>query len=347
MTEKAPPPEKPKSREHSFGWKKRIALGLAGTALWGVTVNGLANDISRANNPHDGPTTSVVDAAITTAQNPEEAAKQMEVRKEFIEQCRESHFVIVIFSGTGMETSHYTANMIQDLVQKMGGCVMYHWYGSSYNAKASSESVAEAIDDVTPPGEKKEVGFIGESFGGIAAEDISMEPAIADSKIIELRTAMMIETPVDLSDATETLFGVPLAWLKDLPIPEFNDLTMLLNSFNGQYLRNELGVQKAYDDSIINAAKTSPQLTHDEVERIQQGMRINPNLPIVYIGSSDSTRTVDHKKAYDRIDAMTNAKTAYILIHGADHDEIWLVTVYPQYIPALVDALTSTFGKES
>lgn len=319
---------------------------MAGTALFGFSVNELANQISRANDPHDGPTTSVVDMRVTTAPNPEQAAKITEINQDIVEQCRKSKFVVVIFSGTGMETSQYTANMIQDLVQKMGGCVMYHWYGSSYNPEASAESVAEAIDDVTPQGEVKLVIFIGESFGGIAAEDISMEPAIATDKNIDLKGITMIETPVDLNDATETLFGIPLAWLKDLPIPEFNDLTMLLNSFNGQYLRDELGIPQAYNDSIINARKTSPQLTHDEVERMQRGMRkVNPNVSINYIGSADSTKTVDHKKAYNRIDAMTDATTTYLLIHGAGHDDLWLVKMYKLYENALIISFENTLGK--
>jgi len=38
-----------------------------------------------------------------------------------VDQCRGSHFVVVTFSGTGMEESHYQANVIQRAIEDAGG----------------------------------------------------------------------------------------------------------------------------------------------------------------------------------------------------------------------------------
>lgn len=320
---------------------------MAGAALWALSVNEVANQISRANDPHEGPRTElahVMNYPPGLAPTKEQAEKE----PDYMELARKSRFVLVIRSGTGMETSQYTANVLYNMVQELGGVIVYSWYGSQIDSHASAVSIRDTIREFTPEGEVKPVIMLGQSFGGIEAEDESEDPALKDANFLKIIKIIMIETPVDLEDTTETFFGMPLSWLGNVQIPEFNNLTTLANAINGQYLRGELGIPEEWNNSFINATRTSPQLMHSEVERIQQGLRkVNPDVAIDYIGSTDSRNTVNHRQAFERIDAMTDAPTNYISISGADHDEIWLAYKVDRYIPSLIQSIKAAIGKEA
>ncbi len=329
-------------------WLRFTAMAVAGTIVASAGI--LTLDAARAwdLDPQDAPTTSVVDHAITWALYPERTARTTAVDPALVEQCRESQFVVVTFSGTGLTGSQYQANMIQNLVEDLGGCVMYHWYGHTYDAEASARSVADAIATVTPSGRRKPVVLLGASFGGIAAEDIAAQPVIADSPVIDLRRIIMIATPVDMNDVLQDVFGVPVPWIKDVPvgIPRFGGLVVLANAVNGQRQRGQLWDAAQWRETFINAAKTRPALMWSELERIRRGMLlVRTDVPVDYIGSPDSDFTVDTDHAYARLDNLVIAQTRYFTISQGGHDEGWLLSMADKYNAKLAPILAELFGK--
>ncbi len=324
------------------------AVTLVGAVLASTAILGLDSVRSQATDPRDPPTTNVVDHSITWARYPERTARTTAVDLALVEQCRASNFVVVTFSGTGMTGSQYQANMIQSLVEGLGGCVMFHWYGHTYDAAASARSVADGIARVTPPGRRKPVVFLGPSFGGIAAEDIAAEPAVAGSPVIELRRIIMIATPVSVDDLLTDVFGVPVPWVKDVPlgIPPFGSLVVLANTVNGQRQRGQLMNPAEWRETFVNAAKTRPVLMRSELERIRQGMwKVRADVPVDYLGSPDSDLTVDTDAAYARIENLITAQTRYFTIEQAGHDEGWLLSMADRYNAKLAPILAEMFGQ--
>jgi len=331
----------------SHPWVRTALAGLAGLvcSLSGLLALDAARSI--ALDSPDQPTTSVVDHSITYATYPEREATTRVVDAALVEQCRASHFVVVTFSGTGMEASQYQANVIQRPIEDLGGCVMYHWYGHSYDAAASATSVARAIAEVTPDGQRKRVVFLGASFGGIAAEDIAVEPVVADSKIIDLERIIMIATPMDMNDVLQDVFGVPVPLIKDIPvsIPRFGGLVVLGNAINGQGQRGQLLDPAEWRNTFTNAAKTRPVLLWTELERLRKGLlRVQPDIRVDYLGSPDSELTVDTDKAYARIESIVIAETRYIRLHDGGHDMGWLASTAGMYNDKLVPIFREMFG---
>ena len=295
----------------------------------------------------DRPTTTVVDHSISYATYPERAARIHAVDPILVEQCRQSDFVVISFSGTGIETSQYQANVIQPAVEDLGGCVMYHWYGHSYDTASSARSVADAIEQVTPDGERKRVVFLGASFGGIAAEDIASEPVVADSRVIDLVRIIMIATPVDMNDVLQDVFGVPVPLIKDIPvgIPRFGGLVVLGNAINGQRQRGELGEPTEWKNTFTNAAKTRPVLLWSELERLRKGMAwIRSDVRVDYLGSPDSELIIDTDKAYARVESLVVAETRYFRLHDGGHDMGWLASTAGTYNDRLVPIFQEMFG---
>lgn len=295
----------------------------------------------------DPPRTSVVDHTVTWARDPEEKARLTQIDEGLLTRCRESRFVVVTFSGTGMETSHYQANMIQGLVEDLGGCVLYHWYGHAYDPDASARSVAEAIADVTPVGRRKPTMFIGASFGGIAAEDVAAHHAVRGSAAIDLVRIVMVATPVDMNDVVQDVFGVPVPLIKDIPvgIPRFGALVVLGNAVNGQRQRGGLGDLAAWEDTFINAAKTRPVLMWSQLERLRRGMLLlRTDVAVDYLGAPLSDQTVDTRRAYDRVAGLVLARTRFIAVPDGGHDRGWLLSTADTYNAALGPLLSEAFG---
>ncbi len=298
----------------------------------------------------DGPTTSVLDHSISWARYPQREARVRTVDPVLVTQCRQSAFVVVTFSGTGMEESHYQANMIQGFIEDLGGCVMYHWYGHVYDARASARSVEKAIEEVTPKGRRKAVVFLGASFGGIAAEDVATEPVIQHSTVIDLRRIIMIATPVDMNDVIQDVFGIPVPLIKNIPvaIPRFGGLVVLGNAINGQRQRGQLSDPIEWKKTFINAAKTRPVLMWSELERIRKGMlKVRHNVPVDYLGSPDSETTVNTDQAYERVDNIIVARTRYIVVRGGGHDKGWLMSAADRYNEKLAPIFQELFGQEA
>jgi hypothetical protein len=329
-------------------WFQRFGATLGGIALWGASLLGIDAAQYSTTRPSYGPTTSVVDKHITNADNPQEAAKVIDVDPALIEKCRDAKFVVINLSGTGMETSHYAASVLEQVTENLGGCSMYHWYGSEYNPAASADSIEKAVEEVTPTGTKKQVVLIGASFGGIAAEDIASEPAIENSNTIELKQIIMLATPMDMSVVTENFFGIPITWVKNLPIPEFGKLPVLVNSINGQWRRGQLFDQNEWNNTFINTAKTDPGLMRSQLQRIQQGLRrVRPDVHVAYAASPDSDPTVDNSGSYGALTQMLGGdKVVEINIPGGGHDEGWLASKADLYNSKIFGPLLEAlFGK--
>ena len=323
------------------------AATVAGVLIGATAILALDTARSLALDPPDPPTTSVVDHSITWATYPERTARTTAVDASLVERCRDARFVVITFSGTGMADSQYQANMIQSFVEDLGGCVMYHWYGHTYDPAASARSVESAVESVTPSGQRKSVVFLGASFGGIAAEDIASNQVVAQSPVIDLRKIIMIATPVDMNDVIQDVFGVPVPWIKDVPlsIPRFGGLVVLANAINGQRQRGELLDPTEWKATFVNAAKTRPVLVWSEVERLRKGMLVvRPDVPVDYLGSPDSDPTVDTSHAYERVDNLIIAETRFITIPGGGHDEGWLLSMADRYNQKLQPILAELFG---
>lgn len=334
-----------KRRQHPL--VRVVVVGLAGLIVSLSALLTLDAERSFALDSPDRPTTSVVDHSISYATYPEREAKAHTVDAALVEQCRASHFVVVAFSGTGMEASQYQANVIQRPIEDLGGCVMYHWYGHTYDAAASARSVADAIAQVTPDRQRKRVVFLGASFGGIAAEDIATEPVVADSTFITLERVIMIATPVDMNDVLQDVFGVPVPLIKDIPvgIPRFGGLVVLGNAINGQCQRGQLLDPTEWKNTFTNAAKTRPVLLWSELERLRKGMlRVRTDVRVDYLGSPDSELTVDTDKAYAQIENIVIAETRYVRLHNGGHDLGWLTSTAGAYNEKLVPIFREMFG---
>ncbi len=335
-------------RRPAWRWV-RWGAGTIVAALVSLTAI-LALDTARSEalDPPDPPTTEVVDPSITWALYPERTARTTAVDPALVERCRASDFVVITLGGTGMADSQYQANMIRRLVEDLGGCVMYHWYGHLYDAAASARSVERAVSAVTPRGERTPVVLLGASFGGIAAEDIAAQPVVAESPVIDLRRIIMIATPVDMNDVIQDVFGVPVPWIKDVPlnIPRFGGLVVLGNAINGQRQRGELGAPPAWKETFVNASKTRPVLMWSQLERIRKGMLVvRPDIGVDYLGSPDSDLTVDTDHAYARLDNMIMAPTRYLTIADGGHDEGWLMSMADRYNEKLGPILAELFGQ--
>ncbi|MGV8908338.1 MAG: alpha/beta fold hydrolase [Propionicimonas sp.] len=331
----------------SHPWVRVAIGGLAGLLCSLSALLALDAERSIALDSPDPPTTSVVDHSITYATYPEREAKVHTVDAPLVERCRQSSFVVVSFSGTGLEASQYQANVIQRPVEDLGGCVMYHWYGHSYDSAASARSIAEAIRQVTPDGERKRVVFLGASFGGIAAEAIAADPVVVESRVIDLVRIIMIATPVDMNDVLQDVFGVPVPLIKDIrvAIPHFGGLVVLGNAINGQRQRGQLLDPAEWKNTFVNAAKTRPVLLWSELERLRQGMVwIRSDVRVDYLGSPDSELTVDTDKAYARVENLVIAETRYFQLHDGGHDMGWLEATAGTYNEKLVPIFKEMFG---
>jgi hypothetical protein len=331
----------------SHPWVRLAFSGMAGLLCSLSALLAVDTARSIALDSPDPPSTSLMDHAITYATYSEREAKVRAVEPSLVEQCRQSNFVVVTFSGTGMEESHYQGNVIQRPVEDLGGCVLYHWYGHTYDAAASARSVAHAIGEVTPDGQRKQVVFLGASFGGIAAEDVATAPAVANSPVIDLVRIIMIATPMDMNDVLQDVFGVPVPLIKDVAvgIPRFGGLVVLGNAINGQRQRGQLGDPIEWRNTFANAAKTRPALLWSELERLRQGLvRVQPDVRVDYLGSPDSEQTVDTDKAYARIKSIVIAETRYVRMQDAGHDLGWLAATAGTYNEKLVPIFQELFG---
>ena len=166
--------------------------------------------------------------------------------------------------------------------------------------------------------------------------------------MIELRKIIMIATPVDMNDVVQDVFGVPVPWIKDVPlsVPRFGGLVVLGNAINGQRQRGALLDPAEWRETFINAAKTRSVLMWSEVERLRKGMLVvRPDVPVDYLGSPDSDLTVDTSHAYERVDNLIIAKTRFIAIPGGGHDEGWLLAMADRYNEKLQPILAELFGR--
>lgn len=322
-------------------WRKFIAESMVATIATSMGILGIDTERSKALDTPDEPTTSVFDPNIAGAKDPESEARVRSVNPELIKQCRRSEFIVIYLSGAGMETSHYAASVFHQLVEELGGCSVYHWYGHVYDAKATTESIVHVIEYLANEGEKKKTVLIGPSTGGIIAEDIATQPALQNSNSIDLRKIIMVQTPVDMNDTTEKVFGFPVHWLQQLPIPEFGGLIPLAHAINGQIIKKGNSSSDEWRDTFLNAKKTRPALLHSQLERIQQGLRkVNPNVAVDYIASPDGDHTVNNLQAYQRLIVLLGEdKVTYVVVSGVGHDELWISEKAEKFKPAIKNAL--------
>ena len=358
------PPKIPESTHFSFELKNnkkqslvhKVGLGLGATALsvMGSTITALDIDtkIAYAFDTLDPPSTSVYDPKIVAAKNPEQEAKVTPINPELIKKCRESDLVVVHFSGTSMETSHYAASVYNDLVEEYGGCSMFHWSGYRYDPDASALSVERSINEVAGNGEKKKVVFIGSSLGGTLAQDIATHESVINSDSIDLERVIIIAAPKDLEDINTTILGIiPVSWLKhlplEIPLPAFGRLPIFVQAMGGQVAAGDITNKRAWDHTIDNVSKVRPQLTLSELERLRRGMHnIRQDVSIDYIGSSTNDNTVNVKQAVEKISQYADV-TFTEVGDGAVHGDVWHLAAAGHYWSIIEHVLRQVSEKEA
>lgn len=334
----------PETKERRSHVRRKLMAGfLGGTVLSVVGILTLDSEMSEAKRIPVEPSVTILDTAITYTQNPAETTRTQQVSPERVEQCRESKFVVVFISGTGMEVSFYSGNNVKELVEGMDGCVMYLLKGTSNDEHLWAKLLEKAVDEVTPEGEQKDVMLVGGSEGGIVAEDIASDPAIENSKNMKIKQILMLMTPVDMNDTLGTFFGMPIPWLdaKTGDLPKFGNFVVLMNGMNGQSQRDDLLNWGEWQMTFDNAAKTDASRLRYDVERIRRGMqRLNPNIDITYVAADpnvdyrDQDKTVNGMQAYQRIVDMMKqeggaGQVSFILLNtrgfrAGGHDNCWL-----------------------
>jgi hypothetical protein len=329
MSIEAPHPETHERK--SKVWLQR-AVGLLGSAaLSAVSILGIDAGITQALEVPHGPSVAILDQRITTTQNPVVTMRSEQADPMLVERCRESKFVVLVIDGTGLPTSFYTGNQINDIVNELEGCVMYVVKGTEYDEQALAQEIKGAIDTVTPKGEVKHVVVVGQSEGGIIAEDMATNPLLENADNLIFDKIIFLMTPVDMDDVKQTIFGIPATWLNAWPgeLPKYGNLTVLINAINGQRLRGDLGDLQEWRFTRENAAKTDPNTMHADVERVRTGMRkFNPNIDIDYVATPED-ETVDNSKAIQRlVDMMRQAGgTGVVSVHwlpaSVKHDGCW------------------------
>jgi hypothetical protein len=280
-----------------------------------------------ANPPPAAPQVHVFDPTIVWPEDawidPQELAQSQPVDPFLTKACQEASFYVIHLSGTGLETSHYAAGLMDDVVRPLNGCSLYLWYGDNYDAEGNAEAVAEAISWLNPGGEAKPVILAGASFGGIAAEAIAANPAIQNSPHLHVAGIIMESTPLDLSDVrSEGVFGELTHLGAELVDPE---------NPSGDYLpviaSNLLalgGGEINWEDTWRNITRTWPQLMWTQVAGIRAGMTsTRQDLPVVYVSSAaDNVVSVD--QAEQRIRETLGDVTSYRLSEPVPHAGCWL-----------------------
>lgn len=335
LMERAKTPPSREATEARRG-KQHLVLKLGVAAVCGLvaettTVFTLDTSVTQAFEVPHGPSVAILDQRITTTNNPVATMRSEQADPTLVERCRESQFVVLIIDGTGLPTSFYTGNQINDIVNELKGCVMYVVKGTEYDEQALAQEIKDAIDSVTPEGEVKHAVVVGQSEGGIIAEDMVTNPTLENADNLIFDKVIMLMTPVDMNDVKQTIFGIPATWLNAWPgeLPKYGNLTVLINAINGQRLRGDLGKLQEWGFTLENAAKTDPNTMHADVERVRTGMRkFNPNIDIDYVATPED-ETVDNSKAIQRlVDMMRQAGgTGVVSVHwlpaSIKHDGCW------------------------
>lgn len=316
--------------------KRHLVLKIGTAAVCGLvaetaTILAIDTSVTQALEVPHGPSVAILDQHITTTQNPVATMRSEQADPMLVERCRESRFVVLIIDGTGLPTSFYTGNQLNEIVNELGGCIMFVVKGTEYDEQALAQEIKSAINNVTPEGETKHVVGIGQSEGGIILEDMLTNPILENADNLIFDKAIFLMTPIDMNDVKQTIFGIPAAWLDAWPgeLPKYGNLVVLINAINGQRLRGDLGDPREWGFTFENASKTDPNTMRADVERVRAGMRrFNPNIDIDYVATPED-ETVDNSKAIQRlVDMMRQAGgTGRVNVHwlpaSIKHDGCW------------------------
>jgi hypothetical protein len=318
-----------------------IGIGALATLIPFMAVDLAATE--GANPPPVAPRVHVFDPAIVWPADdwadPQLLAWTQPVEAIRTQRCEQAAFYVVHLSGTGLETSHFAAGSMDDVVNSWNGCSLYLWYGDHYDAEANAQAVEDAITRLNPSGEPKPVVLAGASFGGIAAEAIAADPVIRDSAAVDVKGIIMESTPYDLADVkgdgalgVVTQLGIGLV---DLENPSGDYLPVIASNLLGRPL-NEIN----WEDTWRNITRTWPRLMWTQVAGIRAGMTQTRELPVVYISSSDDN-TVNVAQAEARIRDALGDVTGYSLDEPVPHAGCWLHTYHAECSAVFQDALIS------
>lgn len=312
--------------------------GVAAGAVMSVTGAGVAVTDS-VPPPPDKPVVRVFDPSIVWTDNPQVTASRQADNLELKQECMNSKFLTIDFSGTGMETSHYSAGLKNASIKKLGGCSLYLWYGQKYDNDANVEAIETAVEELTLPGQSKKVIFRAASFGGIAAEAAAAHPTIKDSKVIDLAGIIMEDSPHDMEDVEYSILGVPFReiakYINFAELPYFiehNHLGVVAAAVKGQNDMGKIGNQTEWGYTWNNIKKTWPPLMWSELAGIDRGMvDYNPAVPVVYM-QSNIDDTVNGTQAIAKIQqAIPKLRVVHLAYEGLamKHAPSWLSEAQP------------------
>ncbi len=260
---------------------------------------------------------------------------------DIIKQCKDSKFISIFLSGTGFESSFYSASVHNKTTKDLGGCAAYLIYGQRYD----NDDVAKAIDDfgesMSNPGERKPVMLWGSSFGGIAA--INAASSLESNKNIEIKTIVAESSPLDESDIVSQPPFVSLGNIAKIGTSE-NTPDVIRNN------QIPIGMTSAYDfirkgnitdkteikNTIENIMKTYTPLVLSELKGISDGAdttNLDQGIKVVYLKDFlDNDPVINVGQVTKKIkNQFPNNQIIPVMI-GADqvkHAPSWLG--YPQF----------------
>ena len=289
-----------------------------------------------------------IDSAVTNALEPDIAPGVTRISGE--EECRRSKAVYFTMSSMGLPIAQYTGGNVRELVEKHGGCVMATSYGTSYNERTQAvltDSMLQAVREVTPPGRSKEIFIHAQSFGIYPARAALMsdqfKAAEAAGKVS--KGAFIIESSPSGKESVKNPIGLAMIELSERGVRIGKGTLAVINIGGALGRQDDMLSKRTWEDIGINTMATSTKLMGDQMERIGTGLTAGEiGMPMYYLGS-DLDAVVKIDTAIEQIQAVENTTVKLYAIKplpgSYNHGGAWLHTEYRAagYEDALQDVL--------
>lgn len=183
------------------------------------------------------------------------------------EQCRNRLFYAVYLSGTGLQTAFYEARKNDEEVKKYDACSLFVTYGTRYSPDSIADRLVENLESVVDDDREAKVLFIGNSFGGIAAEHI------ASSFRTRLSRVRISGIVFDSTPGSAACVKEPARALVDAATPRFSlgKAAVYLNNQAGLWQRGQVFNLQQQQYALENAAATDSRLVAQQTSIIRQG----------------------------------------------------------------------------
>lgn len=265
-------PERPKEKLARFA--RKLGTGVVSIA-WLLGFDAAATELT---DPKELPSVHTVDKRIIDSFIPQATARELPDDPELEKQYLDSDFVMIFFSGMGMEISEINAAIYEETLLEMGGRPAYFWYGHEYNSQKSAQAVVDFLTRVTPAGETRKVVLYGTSFGGMAAQDIISEPVFQQAQNIELLGIFVEGSPANSASVKGDIAGLPLSGLiENTPVVPPLGRGAVWSIYAAQQIaRGQVFDLRQGYYTLHTTLKTRPALARSQLDRIKRGINAIP-----------------------------------------------------------------------